>query len=61
MRQLPTLNGYTVDLRLREFRRVTWDQAHDPVMETLPFDSPKARKLAAELTVFAREVIHTLA
>ena len=40
-RRLPTFKGYTVDLRLREFRKM--DPGKD--CEWVRFDSPKGRKL----------------
>lgn len=43
--QLPTFKGYTVDMRLRQFRK------SDPAKQILEFvewDSPKGRKLLAE-------------
>jgi hypothetical protein len=46
---LPTFKGYTVDLRLREFRRAI----PDVVLDFIPFDSPEGRKLIDELQAFA--------
>lgn len=43
MRRLPTWNGYTVDARLREFRKVCL--AGKPSIEFIPFDSAKGRKI----------------
>lgn len=40
-RTLPTFNGYTVDERLREFRKVPLDG----LPEFIPFDSPEGRRL----------------
>jgi hypothetical protein len=51
---LPTFKGYTVDMRLREFRRAI----PDVVLDFIPFDSPEGRKLLDELQSFAREVIN---
>jgi len=42
--QLPSRLGYTIDENLREFRKVVWRKGI-PEMETIPFDSPKGRKL----------------
>jgi hypothetical protein len=42
---LPTFKGYTVDLRLREFRRAI----PETVLEFIPFDSPKGKELLVEL------------
>lgn len=38
MKALPVWKGYTIDFRLREFRKVEH-------MEFIPFDSPKGMKL----------------
>jgi hypothetical protein len=53
VRILPTFNGYTVDLRLNEFRKATPDVA----LEFIPFTSSKGKKLLAEMKVFARKII----
>lgn len=50
---LPTFNGYTVDLRLKEFRRAI----PDVTLDFIPFDSPKGERLLEELKEFAREVL----
>ncbi len=42
--RLPTLKGYTVDVRLKQFRRVL----PGPRLEFFDFDSKKGRKLIAE-------------
>lgn len=49
MRQLPTYNGYTVDVRLREFRRVTpeWE------IEFIPFESEEGERLIRDLNFLA--------
>ena len=41
MRQLPTFKGFTVDLRLKEFRKAEYGKA----LEFIPFDSEKGQKL----------------
>ncbi|MDP2654358.1 MAG: hypothetical protein Q8Q08_10045 [Candidatus Omnitrophota bacterium] len=45
IRQLPTFKGYTVDARLKQFRRV------DPLwgMEFIDFDTPQGEALLEEL------------
>ncbi len=43
---LPTFKGYTVDFRLKEFRKVDMSI---PSIEFIPFDSPKGRELLKEL------------
>jgi hypothetical protein len=51
--QLPTFKGYTVDMRLREFRKVTSGEK----LEFIPFNSPEGKKLFAELKSFAEKVV----
>ncbi len=50
---LPTFKGYTVDLRLREFRRAI----PDVTLEFIPFNSAKGEKMLTELKSFAQEII----
>ena len=50
---LPTFKGYTVDLRLREFRRAI----PDVTLEFIQFNSPEGKELLEELKSFAREVL----
>ena len=50
---LPTFKGYTVDLRLREFRRAI----PDVTLEFIRFDSPEGMELLEELQSFARDVL----
>ncbi len=50
---LPTFKGYTVDMRLREFRRAI----PDVVFEVIPFNSPQGKELLEELKSFAVQVI----
>ncbi len=50
---LPTFKGYTVDMRLREFRRAI----PDVTLEFIPFNSLKGEKLLAELKSFAQEIL----
>ena len=50
---LPTFKGFTVDLRLQEFRRAI----PDVTLEFNSFDSPKGEKLLDELKVFASEIL----
>ena len=51
--QLPTFKGYTVDLRLREFRKVTLGEK----IEFIPFDSPDGKELLGRLKLFALEIL----
>jgi hypothetical protein len=50
---LPTFKGFTVDLRLQEFRTAR----PGPTLEIIHFLSPKGEKLFAELEKFAVEVV----
>ena len=50
---LPTFNGYTVDLKLKEFRKAIPEM----MLEFIPFDSPKGKKLLEELKIFASEIL----
>ncbi len=43
--RLPEFKGYTVDMRLGEFRRMVFGE----VPEFIPFDSAKGRELKAEM------------
>jgi hypothetical protein len=53
VRTIPTFKGYTVDLRLREFRRAI----SDVTLDFISFDSPEGKKLVGELKDFASEVL----
>ena len=50
---LPTFKGYTVDMRLREFRRAI----PDVTLEFIPFNSPEGEKLLEELKSLAQEIL----
>ena len=50
---LPTFKGYTVDMRLKEFRRAI----PDITLEFIPFNSPEGKILLEELKSFAQEII----
>jgi hypothetical protein len=50
---LPTFKGYTVDMRLKEFRRAI----PDVTLEFIPFKTPEGKKLLEELKSVAQEVI----
>ena len=45
VRKLKTFKGYTVDLRLHEFRKAIYGKT----LEFVPFNSPKGRKLLAQM------------
>jgi hypothetical protein len=51
--QLPTFKGYTVDMRLREFRKATIGEK----LEFIPFESPEGKELLGRLKSFALEVL----
>jgi hypothetical protein len=53
MYQLPTFQGYTVDMRLRQFRKV---EGHESI-EFIEFDSPEGHQIMKELVDFAYQVI----
>ncbi len=46
--RLPEFKDYVVDIRLREFRRVCYDDEANPRMETIRFDSAEGDELLAE-------------
>ena len=46
VKRLPTYKGYTIDERLREFRKVDITK---PDIQFIPFKSEKCRKLLAEI------------
>jgi hypothetical protein len=48
VRRLKTFKGYTVDLRLQQFRRVIQHE-EGPSLETIDFASPKGRALLAQM------------
>jgi hypothetical protein len=50
---LPVFRGYTVDVRLRQFRKVKPGQ----IIEFVDFDSPKGRKLLEALYLTKRSII----
>jgi hypothetical protein len=50
---LPTFKGYTVDMRLKEFRRAI----PDVTLEFIPFNSAEGKELLVELKLFAQEII----
>lgn len=45
VRQLKKFKGYTVDLRLQEFRKVEYGEIH----EFIEFANPKGKKLLAQM------------
>ena len=50
---LPTFKGYTVDMRLRQFRLAVYPEK----LEFIPFDSPDGQRLLRELLSFAYEIV----
>ena len=53
IRILPTFDGYTIDMWLKEFRLAI----PHTTLEFIPFDSPKGKKLLEGLKSFAQEII----
>ncbi len=49
MRKLPIFKGYTVDGRLKEFRKVECPADHSKPIEFIPFDSEEGDRLLCEL------------
>jgi hypothetical protein len=45
--ELPTFNGWTIDARLRQFRKVS--RGENPKIEFVDFDSEKGQELLAEI------------
>ncbi len=52
--QLQVFKGYTVDIRLREFRKAIPDKC----LEFVAFDSSKGKKLLAQMTNQKKEKNH---
>ena len=51
---LPTFKGYTVDLRLKEFRRAL----PGTPLEFIPFNTPEGKQLFLELEMFAAKILY---
>lgn len=49
--ELPTFRGYTVDKRLKQFRKVTW-QGDERNIEFVEFDSPEGQELLEEMAEY---------
>ena len=45
--ELPTFNGWTIDARLRQFRKVI--RGENPQIEFIDFDSEKGQELLLEM------------
>jgi len=50
--QLPTFNGYTIDARLRQFRKV--EHGENPQIEFIDFDSEQGQELLLEMQKYFR-------
>lgn len=50
-RVLPTFKGYTVDVRLQQFRKAKFPAP----IEFVPFDSPKGKRLLAAMAKILKE------
>jgi hypothetical protein len=48
MRELPKFEGWTIDERLRQFRKVTFGKG-GPSIEFVEFDSPKGHRMIKKL------------
>jgi hypothetical protein len=46
-KKLPTFHGYTVDFRLREFRKAKLGK----ILEFISFDSPKGQQLLQQIVL----------
>lgn len=46
---LRTFKGYTVDMRLQQFRKVDYYNGKYPEIEFIEFTSPKGKKLLAQM------------
>lgn len=56
MRRLPTFNGYTVDMRLKQFRMVHWDTQGNPTgIDFIPFSTKEGQQLLTEYLPIARQ------
>jgi len=51
--ELPTFNGYTIDARLRQFRKV--ERGENPKIEFIDFDSEEGRELLEEMQGYFTE------
>jgi hypothetical protein len=45
--ELPTFNGWTIDARLRQFRKV--ERGESPKIEFIDFDSEEGQEILAEM------------
>ena len=54
-RRLPEFNGYTVDFRLKEFRKVVYGKS----IEFIPFESKKGKKLLRKMkrSVYGKRIL----
>lgn len=58
IRKLKTFQGYTVDLRLQQLRKVVWGK----LPEFIDFDSPEGQVLVSQMHEYAmRKINRTLA
>lgn len=48
--ELPTFNGWTIDARLRQFRKV--ERGENPKIEFMDFDSEEGRALIEEMSAY---------
>ena len=54
-RRLPEFNGYTVDFRLKEFRKVVYGKS----IEFIPFETKKGKKLLRKMerSVYGKRIL----
>jgi hypothetical protein len=52
IRRLPTFQGYTIDVRLKEFRKVEWDR----LPEFIAFESEAGRMILSEMENWSEAV-----
>jgi len=49
VRKLKEFKGYTVDLRVQQFRKIIYGKAFGERLEFIQFTSPKGKKLLAQM------------
>lgn len=49
VRKLKTFKGYTVDLRLQQFRKIVYDETFGERLDFIEFTSAKGQKLLAQI------------
>ena len=49
VRKLKAFKGYTVDLRLQQFRKIVYGKTFGERLDFIPFTSPEGKKLLAQM------------